>query len=780
MGTDDGQGNIRVVLNTTDGGTNWSVVDLSLDEIDPLSLYATDENTCFIVGTNDDNSSAGFLNIMVIKTTDKGESWSVQNAPEIQGLLLDVTFTSLTHGIAVGTDFTNDRMLIIYTTDGQSWQQATHPDEDYQLEKVTHSDTDHCWAIGTLSAGEGIPCMLKTVDGGLNWSKVDHPIVDGNFNDICFIDENTGWAPGIKDINDEDVGFLIHTKDGGMTWTDVELDLAAAGERHKTGNRSGLSILTFYLHPGLMSGKYRGVLAAYEEVDSENDYSFVSLIRYLDDDYEIIDPTTFENHHLWAYQIYYTSESGIAKSSAFSEYKVSLNENDRAESYTTYVKGEKKDGDNDKPVIKKKKKGIVVELKYGQLNIDITDNSNLKIGRSYDNVLINGEPALDQDGNLIKADDVTAIYIIDKEETGAGDNTIDLSDVTIYNFPNINDSYYENNGEMLNASVDVFCGEGNETVFGCEMGAEIFGNGGNDRLYGGKWHDSLVGGEGKDYLQGGGGAGKNELEGGDGDDVLVYNEGDAVLGGPDDDIKIKIPRTVNEQTYKTTMKNQFHEESKVDSLADVAGNDTLDYSQDSKRLFIDLDLTGDYQVIDEEGNLLYLVGQFENLIGSGYDDVIYVDPLDVPRFIDGGGNTNGDTVYVDSKGETPTDDGAMITIPGYEPITYINISEVIYENSSLVDDEENSNIPGEFSLSQNYPNPFNPKTTIKFALPNASEIELIIYDLLGKEVKVLAQGYHEAGYYSIVWNALNLPSGIYLYRLVAGDCVETRKLVLQQ
>jgi len=89
-----------------------------------------------------------------------------------------------------------------------------------------------------------------------------------------------------------------------------------------------------------------------------------------------------------------------------------------------------------------------------------------------------------------------------------------------------------------------------------------------------------------------------------------------------------------------------------------------------------------------------------------------------------------------------------------------------------------SNNPITFELFQNYPNPFNPTTTIKYGIPERTFIELIIYDILGKEVELLISEEQEAGYYEINFNAAILSSGIYLYRLQAGDFIQTKKMIL--
>jgi hypothetical protein len=83
-----------------------------------------------------------------------------------------------------------------------------------------------------------------------------------------------------------------------------------------------------------------------------------------------------------------------------------------------------------------------------------------------------------------------------------------------------------------------------------------------------------------------------------------------------------------------------------------------------------------------------------------------------------------------------------------------------------------------YSLNQNYPNPFNPSTTISFNLPVRSFVSLKVFDLIGREVATIVSEEMQAGKYSRQWNALDLPSGIYFYRLQAGSFTETKKLIL--
>lgn len=92
--------------------------------------------------------------------------------------------------------------------------------------------------------------------------------------------------------------------------------------------------------------------------------------------------------------------------------------------------------------------------------------------------------------------------------------------------------------------------------------------------------------------------------------------------------------------------------------------------------------------------------------------------------------------------------------------------------------ESSQNLPSSVGLDQNYPNPFNPSTEIKFQLPQNSAVSLKVFDVLGREVATLIDGQVEAGFHQVTFNARNLSSGMYIYRLQTGNTVITKKLTL--
>lgn len=93
-------------------------------------------------------------------------------------------------------------------------------------------------------------------------------------------------------------------------------------------------------------------------------------------------------------------------------------------------------------------------------------------------------------------------------------------------------------------------------------------------------------------------------------------------------------------------------------------------------------------------------------------------------------------------------------------------------------EQTNTTVPDKFYLAQNYPNPFNPETVISFAVPQNSFVSLKVYNALGAEIITLINEEIKSGYYNYKWSGQNLPSGIYYYKMKAGDFSETRKMIL--
>ena len=120
----------------------------------------------------------------------------------------------------------------------------------------------------------------------------------------------------------------------------------------------------------------------------------------------------------------------------------------------------------------------------------------------------------------------------------------------------------------------------------------------------------------------------------------------------------------------------------------------------------------------------------------------------------------------------------------YESTAYALILGVCnYIGLDLSQIENEAAIPSGYSLHQNYPNPFNPTTTLRYDLPEDRLVNITIYDMLGRAVKILINQPQDAGYRSIIWDATNnygkpVSAGIYLYQIQTGEYMQTRKMVL--
>ena len=92
-------------------------------------------------------------------------------------------------------------------------------------------------------------------------------------------------------------------------------------------------------------------------------------------------------------------------------------------------------------------------------------------------------------------------------------------------------------------------------------------------------------------------------------------------------------------------------------------------------------------------------------------------------------------------------------------------------------------LPQQFLLKQNYPNPFNPTTNIEYTIAEAAEVKITVYNALGQEVRNINQGQQNAGFYMVQWDGrdtkgVRQPSGLYVYRIIAGEFVDERKMLL--
>jgi hypothetical protein len=118
------------------------------------------------------------------------------------------------------------------------------------------------------------------------------------------------------------------------------------------------------------------------------------------------------------------------------------------------------------------------------------------------------------------------------------------------------------------------------------------------------------------------------------------------------------------------------------------------------------------------------------------------------------------------------DPNAPLWINGWTALSQTGVTSV--RDFDLVD----GLIPFDYTLTQNYPNPFNPSTKIKFGIPNAGNVKLAVYNILGEEIEVLVNEFKNAGTYELTWDASNLPSGVYVYTIQSDNTFMSKKMTL--
>ena len=187
----------------------------------------------------------------------------------------------------------------------------------------------------------------------------------------------------------------------------------------------------------------------------------------------------------------------------------------------------------------------------------------------------------------------------------------------------------------------------------------------------------------------------------------------------------------------------------VGAFSGANGDDNTAYSGDKKNLKLYIDV-GTYEKQVSGLNMLLAVREFYDIVQSKGYDITYREWHEYHSW----GNWR-----------THLDIALEYFFPG---------------DSATVGVKEADELPSNYSLSQNFPNPFNNSSTLKYSIPNSSKVIIKVFDILGNEIETLANEEKPAGTYEVTWHATNLPSGVYFYRIQAGNFINTKKMVLLQ
>jgi hypothetical protein len=164
-------------------------------------------------------------------------------------------------------------------------------------------------------------------------------------------------------------------------------------------------------------------------------------------------------------------------------------------------------------------------------------------------------------------------------------------------------------------------------------------------------------------------------------------------------------------------------------------------------------------------------GEFMKLMndkGEGIDSLTYSDRAPWPTEADGKGAT---LELVDPASDNARGENWKASVGHGSPGRKNSTTTSIDEKVSRI-------IPDTYALMQNYPNPFNPVTTIRFSINKDENVKLIVYDVLGNEVATIVNERLIANTYDVTWDASSYSSGVYFYRIIAGNDVSVKKMMM--
>jgi hypothetical protein len=206
-------------------------------------------------------------------------------------------------------------------------------------------------------------------------------------------------------------------------------------------------------------------------------------------------------------------------------------------------------------------------------------------------------------------------------------------------------------------------------------------------------------------------------------------------------------------------------EDGVDDVGNNYNNDTLYH--------VVCQLTQDEIIMYHDGGLIGSAPLLSDAV-SGKDNAIYNISSNFARFAHS--TYSGDLPWLGRIHEVAIFDRAL----NEEEVTYLFENPDWSASLAAIDKKEAGILPSEYGLAQNYPNPFNPTTEISYTVKQREQVKLIVFDILGREIATLVDGFQNPGTYNITFDAQSLTSGVYYYQLQTATGALTKKMVLMK
>lgn len=745
-------GYTSTILKTTDGGTNWTA-QTSPEYCDFNAVYSVDENNVFAIGWGGGGKGA------IFKTTDGGANWYVHSV-DMDDQYMSIYFADSNTGWIVCSG-----SKILKTTDGGiTWgPQSIGIDDLLWFRSVFFIDQYTGWIVG--EAGR----IFKTTDGGTNWIEQASGWSE-YLHSVFFLDYNNGWAVGYNSV-------VLHTSDGGANWTvqssgrpissvyftdtnngwgsgvNGKIFKTTNGgtdwEEQETGITSILrSIYMYDSYTGWIVGDNGEIFKATVSPPEENLIWKKEGNELPGGGYSWSTPLIMNNKLFWAGQdkgfaaldaesgnIIWTDTlnfyNGTYDTPVGYEGKIFISRNDYVNhSERSLIALDAETGNvvwqkNNFYTVNRSSKPIGEDGKLYAASNDTLycfgiDDGNVvwKKAGQYGNLLINynGEHLYAAKSDSAKID---VLY----RQNGTKAWSLTLTDPAV-SIASMSYKYFLDKEYLVVAPAT----RQNASFYCVDITEQSI-----------IWSSDNIGYVGNKAAP------------------VIYE--DKVFVGVEK-TETAVPQEIVAFSLITgdiLWRNQARSEGATNTPFVLALDSKVYYQSSVNNLNagVAADMTG--------GNILWNTEpQFQNpwplVWGSPliYNNKFYIAKDGEGIFCFDAGTVNGDW----------TMHGGNIHATNSYFSQFVNVEE---------DDIE---MPLCFALNQNYPNPFNPATSIEYQVSTHQNVTLKVYDILGSEIKTLVSKIHSPGSYKVKFNASELPSGVYFYKLQAGDFIDVKKMIL--
>ena len=715
------------ILKTTDGGKSWSVKTI-MDSLSINSMFFLDSQHGWAVGTK---IYLGDQQGVILKTTDGGTNWTIMDEENTGAKNLnDICFVNDNLGWIIGGRYENTEDIILRTIDGGKNWYPSYSGKTAELYSVYFVDSLHGWAVGKGTSSSSM--IIHTDDGGINWNIQTNPRPNKVFFAITFRDQNQGWIAC-------ESGYILKTVNGGVDWTSDGVGTQA--ERNlKAIGFTGSNFLMAIGNAGLII-KSNDNGSVWQEVSNRITTRHFYAVDFVDPNngWIVGDKT-----------IVRSADGGESWTAQASTVQLNLLDIAMINSTTGWTVGEQ---------------GVILKTTNGGNDWNYQTSGTFDFLHSC--FFLN-----DQEGWIcggpVSGDTSIILHTTNGGEEWSRQNcTANASLRAIYFTDALNgwavgensNVVHTTNGGVNWSLVDLGRSEdfysvyfltnnigwigGNSIIFTVDGGAtwneqKAFSE--IDQVRAIKFMDLLTGWA---VLQGSTGALYKTIDGG----VNWY----------------KIPIGTANKLYDIDIVNgQFG--WLVGTYATLLKNDAV---------FVPVELTSfNATWIENRVELSWITASELNNYGFEIQQKFGdKDSWEKIGFIEGHGTTTQMNYY--SFNDSPKSGGKH---------SY-RLKQIDLNGKFKYSSTREVNVPTKFALYQNKPNPFNPETTIGFELSINTQVTLEIYNMLGQKIVTLINERRPAGFQQIIWNGKDdfghsVGSGVYFYRIKAGNFEATRKLVL--